>query len=281
MNHLLSCCLLFTALLLAGCKAPQAYRFFVAGHVYGSGLDKSPGMHPPFVADFDFIRKHTDMRFGVFTGDIVYYSRDSYWDVVDQQIEQLGIKVHFATGNHDEGHKSPYKERYGKTFYHFEQEGDLCIVLNPGLGGWNIWGEQMDFLKATLANVKRYHNIFIFFHQVLWWEPDNAYAAIRFNSTDGRAPDINFWPEVVPLLEATQKPVFLFAGDVGADPRKTAFSFHTFNNIRMISSGMGNGKMDNYLLVDVNRKKQTSLSIRWVKTDSLQAMSLHKKLIIN
>ncbi len=265
--------------LLTSCKAPlpKPYSFFVAGHVYGSSYRKAPGLHPPFVAEFDSIRQYPNMRFGIFTGDIVYYSRDEYWDVVDREVEQLGINVYFTTGNHDEGHKSPYKDRYGLTYYQFEQEGDLCIVLNPGLGGWNIWKEQMAFLKEVLAEASRYHNIFIFFHQLLWVEPDNAYSYIHYNSRDGRTPHINFWPEVFPLLQATQRPVYLFAGDVGAHLDRTHYSADTLHNVHMYSSGMGTNYHDNYLIVEVNKQKQVDVLIRIMKHGQLMPLNSRRK----
>ena len=268
---------LFFAILLlslSACKPKkQAYSFFVAGHVYGQPARKMPGLHPPFVRDFDYIRQYPNIRRGVFTGDIVYYSRPAFWDSVDTQIKQLGLPVHFAVGNHDEGHKSPYKDRYGITYYHFEEEGDLFLILNPGLGGWNIWKEQMSYLKKTLKKAHRYNNIFVFFHQVLWWEPDNEYRHIRFNSTDGRAPKINFWPEVIPLFKATGRPIYFFAGDVAASPQKTAFSQQQHDEqIQFIASGMGTGVEDNYVLVRVDKEKKVYLEVRYFNKDKKQRL---------
>ena len=252
-----------------GISKPKEYSFFVAGHVYGSTLRKAPGLHPPFVDDFNYIRNYKDMRFGVFTGDIVYHSRDSFWNAVDREIELLDLKVHFAPGNHDEGHKSPYKERYGDTFYSFEHESDLCIVLNPGLGGWNIWKDQMAFLKQQLKSAKKYNNIFLFFHQVLWWTPDNEYKNFRPNSLDGRTPTTNFWSEVMPLLSDTGCQVFCFAGDVGASGRSEAFFRDRRKNVHFIASGMGNRVRDNYLIVSVDEKKNVQIFVRWLQQKNL------------
>ncbi len=262
-------------LLLSACKAPpKAYSFFVAGHVYGSSARKAPGLHPPFVADFETIRSYPAMRFGVFTGDIVYYSRDEFWDAVDRDVDSLGVKVHFTTGNHDEGHKSPYKDRYGRTYYSFEQERDLCIVLNPGLGGWNIWKDQMVFLKEQLSKASSYRNIFVFFHHVLWWARDNDYRHLKINSLDGRTPTINFWPEVVPLLQACGKPVYLFAGDVGASLQKTILFADKYDNLHFLASGMGNMVKDNYLLVEVDANKEVKVFVRWLQGNKLERVKI-------
>ena len=262
-------------LLIGGCKkrSIQTYRFFVAGHVYGSPQRKAPGLHPPFVKDFDYLRQQPQMRFGVFTGDIVYYSRDTFWDAVDRQVEDLGWPVHFAAGNHDEGHRSPYKERYGRTYYSFEQEGDLFLVLNPGLNGWNIRGEQLAFLKKQLARAGKYHNIFLFFHHLLWWSPDNKYQPWPPNSLDGRAPEINFWPEVIPLLRQTGRPVYCFAGDLGANSQRSPFFADREGPVHFIASGMGNLREDNYLVVEVARDKKVQVKVRWIQKDLVQPIN--------
>ena len=140
---------------------------------------------------------------------------------LEQAIEQ--IIVDFAAGNHDQGQKSPYKERYGLTYYHFEKANDLFIVLDPGLNGWNIKGAQMDFLQTQLAKAKNYRHIFVFFHQLLWWSPDNEYASYQPNSLDGRSPEVNFWDEVMPLFSSCGRPVYCFAGDVGAHGLSPSF----------------------------------------------------------
>lgn len=259
---------LIVVVALTSCPKQQSYRFFVAGHTYGVHPKPVPGLHMPFVAEFDYLNSQENLSFGVLTGDIVYHSRDTSWDQVDRQLAQLQVPVYFTTGNHDEGHKSPYKERYGITYYAFEQGNDLHLVLNPGLGGWNIWNEQMTFLQEQLATAEDHQNIFLYFHHILWWEKDNQYAAYPPNSLDGRAPTVNFWPEVMPLLEACDRPIYCFAGDVGARGLPTVFFADKVGKVHLIASGMGNGKRDNYLLVDVLPDGEVVLKIRWLQTQT-------------
>jgi hypothetical protein len=259
-------------ILMSGCKSPQAYHFFVAGHTYGTPVKKEIGLHPPFVEDFSTLRADSLLQFGVFTGDIVYHSRDSFWDAVDTQVATLLVPVYFAAGNHDEGNKPVYKNRYGNTYYSFTQEKDLCIVLNPGLGGWNIWDEQLDFLKTELFKASKYRNIFVFFHQVLWWAPDNEYRDIYPNSLDGRAPTINFWDTVVPLLVATERPVYCFAGDIGANQEVAAIYASQYQHIHFIASGMGSWYNDNYLVVKVSAEKEVEVNVRWLRPKRMEPL---------
>mgnify|MGYP001797720583 CR=1 FL=1 len=243
----------------------EPYSFFVAGHTYGVKEKPIPGLHMPFVADFETLNNYPDLHFGVLTGDIVYYSRDTSWSNVDRQLQKLNVPVYFTTGNHDEGHKQVYQERYGITYYSFEQGTDLCIVLNPGLGGWNIWNEQMNFLKAQMEKVPHYKHVFLFFHHLVWWDDDNEYSNYRPNSLDGRAPTVNFLSEVLPMLQACGRPVYCFAGDVGAAGHPTVFFADKRDNVYLIASGMGNQRKDNYLIVDVYPETGVEIKIRWLQ----------------
>ena len=253
---------------LMACPAKEetsTYSFFVAGHTYGVLQKQVPGLHMPFVADFNYLNASEKMSFGVLTGDIVYHSRDTSWDHVDRQLADLKMPVYFTTGNHDEGHKSPYKDRYGRTYYAFEEGRDLHVVLNPGLAGWNIWNDQLDFFHAQMQKAEQFDHLFLYFHHVLWWEDDNQYATFPPNSLDGRAPEINFWPEVMPVLQSCGRPVYCFAGDVGARGLPTVFFADKVENVHLIASGMGNGTKDNYLLVEVNAEGEVEVKIRWLQ----------------
>lgn len=215
--------LLFGLLWLQSCQSKNKdYSFFVAGHTYGAPQRLGVGLHPPFVASFDSLKQYPNLSFGLLAGDIVRKSRDSFWNAVDQQLATLSVPTYFAAGNHDEGHKELYSSRYGKPFYSFTQGKDLFIVLNPGLGGWNIWHDQLDFLQTTLQKAKAYNHIFICLHHVLWYQTKDC--NLRPNSLAAKNPEINFWTAVMPLLYATERPVYLFAGDVGANRQATAFS---------------------------------------------------------
>ena len=114
----------------------------------------------------------------------------------------------------------------------------------------------MDFLKNALSdNALNADNIFVFFHQVLWWEPDNIYRNIALNSHEGRADTINFWTEVEPLFSSLSNDVYLFAGDVGAFPTGDEYMYHNYDNITLIASGMGGEERDNFVITEVKFDK--------------------------
>jgi len=249
------------------------YSFFVAGHTYGaSGVDNA-GLHPPMEAKFDFMKSDSLMQLGVLTGDIVISGTNQNWDEVDASLALLEMPVYFAAGNHDLTDRPLYESRYGSTYYSFEEHGDLFIVLDPGLDLWNISGDQFIFLQNTLnqkaANVK---NIYVFFHQLLWWSPDNIYKNVKANSVADRDPTMNFWTEVEPLFNALPNNVIMFAGDVGQSTTVTPYMYHQYENITFIASGMGNGVTDNFVIVDVWSDK--SVTYRLISLNSAEMDAL-------
>jgi hypothetical protein len=233
----------------------QSYSFFVAGHTYGAPGVDNIGFHPPFKEKF-YLLQNDEVRFGLLTGDIVWKGTEQNWDEIDRDIDSLGIPVYFAVGNHDITDRVLFENRYGQTYYHFTYNHDLFIVLDPNLDHWNISGAQLLFLEQTITQHKNScKNIFVFFHQLLWWQADNRYQNVIPNSFFGRADTTNFWTEVEPLFHALTNPVVMFAGDVGADSRSADYMYHSYDHITLIASGMGEGSDDNLVIVRVHADK--------------------------
>lgn len=252
----------FLLLHLSSCKEGEheAYSFFIAGHTYGKPGVNNVGVHPPFKAQLDSIKKQKKIELGVLTGDIVSPGPSLQdWIEVDADLADMGIPIYFAVGNHDMENRPVYEERYGKTYYHFVHKSDLFIVLDPNLDGWNITGDQLNFLKKVLKeNEEKIHNVFVFFHQVLWVKKGTKYYDVGPNSLAGRAKEINFWSEIEPIFHQLPKPVFMFAGDVGAGSWATDFYYDQYDNITFMASGMGDGKGDNYVVLHVAKDKSVT-----------------------
>lgn len=249
------------------------YSFFVAGHVYGKpGVDNA-GVHPPFKNRFDLIKSDTLIKFGVFTGDIVLNGTEKNWNEIDHDVEELGMPVYFAVGNHDMSNRVLFESRYGKTFFSFEYNSDLFIILDPNLDGWNISDEQLDFLKNELAlKAGGVRLIFVFFHQVLWWSADNIFRDFQVNSLALRADTVNFWSEVEPLFHSLANPVCMFAGDVGAFSNGDEYMYYSYDNITLIASGMGGEIRDNFVIADVHAGKTISFRLIALNGDDINAL---------
>ncbi len=256
--------LFFLLLSYAGYSQDQKiqYSFFVAGHTSGKPGVKN-GLHPPFKDKYVYIQNRQEIKFGVFTGDIVAANPTAEdWDKVDADIDSLGLPIYFTAGNHDMENRLLFESRYGATYYSFTFQNDLFIVLDPNIDQWNISGAQLEFLQNTLnENNSDTNNIFVFFHQLLWWKPNSVYAETGPNSFEGRADSINFWTEVEPLFSKLPNEIFMFAGDVGAGSWAVDFMYDKYNNISLIASGMGEGPGDNFIVVNVLENKEINFDL--------------------
>ncbi len=273
---------LFLVLVLFSCdknedgtteESPISYSFFIAGHTYGSPGVDNDGLHPAFKNKFDLIQSDGHIGFGVLTGDIVITGTEQNWNEVDNDIIDLGLPVYFAAGNHDMTDRVLFESRYGQTYYSFVHQSDLFIVLDPNLDEWNISDDQLQFLENALnSEAQNVNNIFVFFHQVLWWEPDNIYQNVTLNSLAGRADTINFWNEIEPLFNGLSKPVHMFAGDVGAFNTGSEFMYHQYENIKLIASGMGGNVRDNIIIIDVHEDASVSYRLIALNDPDINAL---------
>ena len=248
-----------------------SYSFFIAGHTYGQPGVDNEGLHPPFVEKFEYLKNRTEIKFGILLGDIVSSSPVAQdWEEVDADISSLGLPVYFAVGNHDMENRPLFESRYGSTYYYFIYEDDLFIVLDPNIDEWNISGEQLEFLENTVSsNYANVQNIFVFFHQLLWWKNDNIYKKVNPNSFSGRADTINFWSSIEPLFHQLPNQVIMFAGDVGAAYWSSDFMYDTYDNITLIASGMGEEDGDNFIVVNVDTARKIKYDLICIDTPEL------------
>ncbi|MEO1260383.1 MAG: metallophosphoesterase [Bacteroidota bacterium] len=250
--------------LLIGCKKNNSikYSFFVAGHAYGSTDDKAPGLHPPFQQEFQKINNNKNIELGFFTGDLVHFPEPEYWEAALEDLHKINCETHIAPGNHETYHPHLFEKYIGKYYYAFEKNNDLFIILNGNENGWNIEGEQLSFLKNTIAEkAGKAKHVFIFIHQIIWWQKNTEFGKCTPNSFMHMAKTLNFHQEILPFLKTIPKPVYLFAGDVGVFPDKPSLFHHKTNNVYLLASGMGNNKTDNYLIADVFENGEIKINV--------------------
>lgn len=275
MKQLLCYCLLLV--LSFSCQTAEEvtlqYSFWVAGHTYGKAGTNNNGFHPPFYKKTNWINKCDSIQFGVLTGDLVFKSTAEDWDEIDAHISNFEMPIHIALGNHEYKNPEIIKNRFPKTYYSFSLENDLHIILDPNIDNWNISGDQLDFLKHELHNYsKKKGNIFIYAHQVYWWNP-SKFPALRINSTEGKSPKLNFETEILQLLNGKKAEVFLFAGDVGAANWSDTYFYSKIKNVNYIASGMGSGIKDNFLLVDVFSNGSVKVKTVFLEDGAIRELS--------
>ncbi|WP_298893583.1 metallophosphoesterase [uncultured Psychroserpens sp.] len=254
---------------LISCKASknESYSFFIAGHAYGNPLDKADkkGLYDLFKDKIPYVNEQKNMKFGVLLGDVV--RQGSFWPEAQKDISNFEMPIYIARGNHD-GPLEQFEQKFGKSYRSFVQNKSLFIILDPNIDEWNISGEQLTFLKnAIKTNEKTVQKIFIFTHQMIWWHK-RKYPEPFPNSLFNKSPEINYWSEIEPLLKELNKPVYLFAGDVGSfskEHRKKdhiiEYDYYKDKNLTYVSTGMGGGVRDNFVIVDVTKEGNVSFRL--------------------
>lgn len=255
---------IFVLILILGCSSPPKklkHSFFIAGHTYGSTIEKlktkgeSKGLYSVFMEKVPFLRNQKKMTNGFLLGDSVWHPK--YWPEALVDVETIGIPVEVVRGNHDGG-LGNFKKMFGNTYKKFIAENNLYIILDSNIDGWNISGDQLVFLMNTLRNdTRKVDNVFIFSHHLLWYNKEKFSKPFP-NSTNKRADETNFWNKIEPLIRNLELPVYLFAGDLGAfskEKRKKdhiiEYYYHSYDNVTFIGTGMGGGVRDNLIIVDV------------------------------
>jgi len=254
-------------------KNSNPYSFFVAGHTYGQPGVNNIGFHPPFKQKFNYILSRPEIAFGVLTGDIVSpFPSSQDWDEIDADIDNLGLPVYFAVGNHDMENRPLFEARYGITYFDFIYNNDLFIILDPNIDGWSITGDQLLFLQNSVSD--KYlvsDNVFVFFHQILWRENTNQFNYINWNSDAGRVNPVNFWSNVIPIFNSIPNDVHMFAGDLGAS-WSSDVTFDRYNNIKLISSGMGDPNGENIIVVNVDSSKSVNYDLICLSDTNLSCL---------
>lgn len=251
---------------------PKPYSFFVAGHAYGNpyGYDTlPPGLFPPFVAQFPYILQHSDMRLGVLTGDVVKRSTEENWLGVIRNLAAFDFPVYIAPGNHDNWGEPWYKLIFNSPGVYVRQERDLFLFLDPDDEGWNIPQTQLDFVDTLLKQPDLYRNIFVFVHQVLWYDPvpKGVFQATTPNNITDRDSTLNFKETLDAKLRAIPNPVWLFAGDVGAWCTGREATIHSEGKMHYITSGMGCESRSNFLIVQVDTAGALDIEVVWLDQD--------------
>ncbi len=234
----------------------SSYSFYVAGHAYGAHAGKNIGLHPPLLEKLNQNQDSSAVALFL-TGDIVNQSNSASWDQVEKELAELNLNSYYVMGNHDNnltGYEV-FRKKHGGAYYSFIYKNELFVVLNSTESDRSISQVQLKFIDDVFANTDaNWERAFIFFHEVIW-NSNEKYKLVRSNSRsryDQIAAISNFWKEVYPRLTAqSEKQFYLFAGDVGGNTDAIAASYDRWENVTLLSSGMGEVVNENYLKVVV------------------------------
>ena len=265
-------CLLSMLTALAAAQSQSKLRFVVIGHLRGDKNGEQLSYLPELVEAVR--REDPDLVF--LCGDLIWGDIDhdapadpvqirSDWEKLDAALSGIGAPIHRVPGNHDIGDlvtRDIWRERYGVLPRALELGTTRFVLLNSAwtpkdgetrthpqemIRGVPLDAAQIAFIHAELEPAAGVEHVFVFMHQLLWWENDAAW-----------------WKKVAP--EFSGHPVnAVFSGDYG--PMKFAhmdrdgvhyFQTSVENHVstemlrgrepsRMLSS-----QFDNYMVVDVD-----------------------------
>lgn len=234
-------------------------KFIVAGHGYGSPYSKYPGLYPSFVRQFEYIKEDISPRFIALTGDVVKVSSKIYWEKVVNDLKILGVPWYISPGNHDNAKSIVYRDNvWQDPYFSFTLHKRLFLFLHTDYAGWTVDSTQREWIDTTISKNSHVSEIFVFTHH-LWWvnNPPEKYklSPVRSNGSPRKSGIRTFWNDVFPFLESSNKRIYFFAGDLGAFSTISSYYEDHVGKLHFYATGMGSGKEDNYLVVEIQGDK--------------------------
>ena len=246
--------------------ASESYRFIVAGHIYGSSRPQASHPAVNILNNKDYFETLAPCMM-ILLGDIVPQASQADYEVLEKQfLSQTTFPIFNAVGNHDVEERNIYEQRYGRTFFTFQYGAAQYIFLDTEQDSCKISGTQKTFLEVTINQAvqdEQITQIFVFMHKVLFFDsnlfqrlntnqselPNDRWACIFANNYNELLEDI-FWPA------AQKKPIYLFAGDVGARGGNLTPQIEKYQeaDLTTITTGIGDTPQDLILLVSINPK---------------------------
>jgi len=251
-------------------KDPQEFDFFVVGHVYGSQQIKDTRPDAALLAALPAISQASP-DFLVSLGDMVEQSNQEEFGLLESMfLSKVSFPVFNTVGNHDVADRSLYESRYGQTFFTFKYGPARLIFLDTEKARCKLNETQNYVLSSAVGSALRDREVryvFVFMHKTFFFQND-VLAGKKDLSTGpnewkcyGSKPFRELMDEVL-LPAAAQKPVYLFAGDVGAWGNLTPYyEKHPDLPLTMLMTGLGDTDRDNILHVHVDASGVTLESI--------------------
>ncbi|MDO6747946.1 metallophosphoesterase [Gilvimarinus sp. 1_MG-2023] len=151
---------------------PDAFQFAVVTDrtgglrpgVFSQAVDKLNLLQPEFVVSVgDLIEGYTEDRAQL----------AAEWNAFDNMVERLDMPFFYLAGNHDYTNDvmaDVWRERYGKSYYHFVYRDVLFVMLNSNDGGstHSFSDEQVQWLKQTLQDNPEPKWTLVFTHAPMW-----------------------------------------------------------------------------------------------------------------
>lgn len=260
---------------------PTAFQLLVAGHIYGTQLGDDRIPAETLTASLPEL-KTEDISMLVSLGDMVSHAEKEDFDILDKTLlNAVPFPVFNTVGNHDVRDRQLYESRYGAgTYYSFRYGPVQMIFLDTELTTCEIDDTQRAMVETALESAladAQVQEIFIFMHKTLFFKNDALHAVESYNAGP------NSWEcygsdTFARLMEqriepaSQKKPVYLFAGDVGAWGNLSPY-YETAQDGRltMVMTGLGDLPSDAAVLVAVDGA-QVTLTLRPLTDQPMQPL---------
>lgn len=194
--------------------------------------------------------------------DHSYYQRSLF--------SSLELPLFNAVGNHDLT-DDYYQKNFGETYYSFEIDNDIHLVLDTELDDGNITTEQIQLLTDALnkAKDKSISNVFIYAHRTIWKDALPELEPIFKDNTQSIGGN-NFESEVLPILNDLKKVtnVYMFAGSMGG-AAPASFFYHQKGGITYMATAVRGLKRDAILKIKSTKGKLTFETVSLTGQDLL------------
>ncbi|MBN2047261.1 MAG: metallophosphoesterase [Anaerolineaceae bacterium] len=249
-------------------------RVLVSGHIYG-GHDTDVHPAATLMNSLDSLTSLSPDLF-VILGDMVPESTiDQFEDVERDFLNQVKFPVVNAVGNHDleidEKRVDAYRDRYGETVFNFRMNGTQIFILDTVEERCQISGRQVQMLEEGIRAALEddsIDQIMIFMHYALMANHEALYLDEHVVSrpNEWRCYDNTNYPAIrqdLLIPAAEEKPVHVFAGDVGAwNGNLSPFYFHQADTyVYEYATGIGDAEHDSLLLVEISETDVTVIPL--------------------
>ncbi|MBK7129552.1 MAG: metallophosphoesterase [Crocinitomicaceae bacterium] len=259
------------------------YTFIVSGHFYGDGTNKSGYPANTLLANISWINHESNADFMVCLGDLFMDIKNDIPKYEMSLFKTLQIPLYNAVGNHDLT-DNIYQQNYGETFYKFQIENSLHVILDTELNDGDISDEQLEFLRTTCEEIKenKYREVFFYAHRTIWKDHYPEMEGLFADNTQS-ITKTNFADEVLPLLLSisSSTKVYWFAGSLGDAPASFFYFEDQKSDITYIATAIRAMLRDALLLVHVSedgvRFETKSLTMQNVNDLSSYDLSFWKQ----
>jgi len=238
----------------------------IAGHTSGSPTHKNNSTYPKFLYALEHeIEKNKKVEKIILAGDTLKKPSLENFLQVKNELANFSKNLIIAPGNHDffgsshdyddpnkrsfDENKKDFLKVFKKSFQTIKYKDNIFFILDTATKAGNVNVEQINYIKEELKRSSILNNIFIITHHVIW----NSFIK---KPLEPNLPELigNNFNEVFSIFEKSgiQNNIYFIAGDIAVAPAHTKVFCEKKNNIYFIATGMGNGRLDNYLKLKIS-----------------------------